>query len=118
MTTFLSIAVIALAAASGAFGLLWVHQRDEAQQLRAKLEAATSHLAQGPSHVGDTVVLHTLKPDDQSIRGIVQSDHADRYLLREAEYLHASGPQPVGSYVEVPKPVSSVQILEPGTEEV
>lgn len=55
----------------------------------------------GPSMVGKSLVVHTRKPDDQSVRGIVAAHYADRIVLRDAAYLHASGAQDAGGLVDV-----------------
>jgi len=68
--------------------------------------------APGPTLAGRTVVVNTPKPDDQSVRGVVVSHHADRITLREAEYLHASGAQPAAGLVHLPLPVSSIQEVD------
>jgi hypothetical protein len=68
----------------------------------------------GPKVVGRSLVVHTRKPDDQSIRGIVAAHYADRLVFRDAQYLHASGAQAAAGLVEVPLiNVSSWQELEP-----
>lgn len=72
-----------------------------------------------PSLVGETVVVHTRKPDDQSIRGIVACDYADKLVLREASYVHASGLQPAKGEVEVLKVgISTTQRLAAPAEPV
>jgi hypothetical protein len=38
----------------------------------------------GPSMVGASLVVHTRKPDDQSVRGVVDAHYADRLVLRDA----------------------------------
>jgi hypothetical protein len=71
----------------------------------------------GPSLVGRTVVVHTRRPDDQSVRGVLVAHHTDRLVLREAVYVHASGSQDAGGLIHVPLlGVSTVQEIEPPAE--
>lgn len=65
------------------------------------LEASTERAARGPSLVGATLVVHTRKPDDQSVRGVVAAHYADRVVLRDAQYLHPTGAQDAGGLVDV-----------------
>jgi hypothetical protein len=53
-----------------------------------------ARLMPAPSLVKRTVVVHTRRPDDQSIRGVVVAQHADRLILKEAAYLHGAGSDP------------------------
>jgi hypothetical protein len=57
--------------------------------------ALRSQLAPGPSLAGRTVEVHTKRPDDQTIRGVLVAQHADRWGLTDAVYRHASGDQPI-----------------------
>lgn len=69
--------------------------------------------APGPPLAGRTVVVHTRRPDDQTLRGVLVAQHADRLTLREAVYVHASGEQPAGGLVHVPtEAVAWIQELE------
>lgn len=69
-----------------------------------------------PVLTGRTLVVHTRRPDDQTIRGILVGQYADRLTLRDAVYVHASGEQPVGGLVHVPTVnVAFVQEIEPST---
>jgi hypothetical protein len=66
--------------------------------------ALRSQLTPGPSLVGKTVEVHTKRPDDQTIRGVLVAQHADRWGLTEAVYRHASGDKPIADpIVWVPK---------------
>lgn len=68
----------------------------------------------GPSLVARTVVVHTRKPDDQTIRGILTARHADRITLAEAAYLHGRNEQALGGIVHVPVDnVAWIQEIEP-----
>lgn len=65
--------------------------------------AIRSRLSPAPSLAGRTVVIHTRRPDDQSIRGVMVAQHADRWTLREAVYLGAGGNEhSVGGLTHVP----------------
>jgi hypothetical protein len=66
-----------------------------------KRERAPERAVSGPSLVGKSLVVHTRKPDDQSVRGVVDAHYADRLVLRDAAYLHASGAQSAGGLVDV-----------------
>lgn len=67
----------------------------------------------GPPLAGRTVVVHTRRPDDQSLRGVLVAQHADRLTLRDVVYLHLSGEQEVGGMVHIPLgAVSFVQEIE------
>ena len=72
--------------------------------------ALRSRVMPGPSLVAKTVVIHTKRPDDQSIRGVLVAQHADRFTLREAIYLHSGGEQEVGGLVHVP--IEAVAFLQ------
>jgi hypothetical protein len=87
------------------------------EQLTDALEQSGALLARGPSLVGKSLVVHTRKPDDQSIRGAVAAHYADRLVLRDAAYLHGSGAQDAGGLVDVLLiNVSSWQELQAPTE--
>lgn len=64
--------------------------------------ALRSQLAAGPSLAGRTIVVHTKKPDDQSVRGVLFAHHADRLVLREVVYLHAESATPLQGLVSFP----------------
>jgi hypothetical protein len=70
--------------------------------------ALRSQLAPGPSLLSKTVVVHTR--DEQSIRGALYAQHADRVTLREAIYLHGEDRQPVEGLVHVP--VTSISWMQ------
>lgn len=55
-----------------------------------------------PSLVKRTVVVHTRRPDDQTIRGVLVAQHADRLILKEAVYMYGSGNQPILGLAHVP----------------
>ncbi len=76
--------------------------------------AVRSRLAPGPVLTGRTLVVHTRRPDDQTLRGVLHGQYADRLTLRDAVYVHPSGEQPAGGLVHVPLAnVSWVQEIEP-----
>lgn len=64
--------------------------------------AVHSRLAPGPSLATRTIELHTRRPDDQSLRGVLIAQHADRVTLREVVYLHQSGDRGVAGVVHIP----------------
>ena len=64
--------------------------------------ALRSRLSPAPSLAGRTVVIHTRRPDDQSIRGVLVAQHADRWTLREAVYLGGSSEHSVAGLTHVP----------------
>lgn len=55
-----------------------------------------------PRIVGRTVVVHTRRPDDQTIRGVLHGEHTDRWVLRDAVHVHAGGETPAGGLVHIP----------------
>lgn len=58
----------------------------------------------GNGLIGRTLVVHTRKPDDQSIRGTVHAFDVQLVVLREAMYLNADGKhQPAGGIVTIPR---------------
>lgn len=68
----------------------------------AALERTTAEAERGPSLAGKSLVVHTRKPDDQSIRGVVAAHYTDRLVLRDAQYLSPSGDhQAAGGLVDV-----------------
>lgn len=80
--------------------------------------AIKSRVVPGPSLVGGTVVVHTKRPDDQSLRGILVGQHADRWILKDAVYLYPEGSVAAEGLVHVPVlSISSVQELPPAVED-
>jgi hypothetical protein len=80
---------------------------DHADRVRA------SSLAPGPSLVGKTVVINTRKPDDQTIRGVLHGQHADRWTLREAVYVPVAASSRPTNLVHVPTAnIAFVQEIE------
>jgi uncharacterized membrane protein len=76
--------------------------------------AVRSRVLPGPSLAGQTVVVHTRRPDDQSIRGILVAQHADRLILQEAVYLDPEGEVAAEGLIHIPVlAVSSMQELPP-----
>jgi hypothetical protein len=63
--------------------------------------ALRSQLAPGPSLAGRTVVVHTKRPDDKTIRGVLHAQHADRWTLREAVLVTPIGDRPLGGLQHV-----------------
>ena len=48
-----------------------------------------------PARVGHRVTVHTKKPDDQTIFGVLAGDYTDRIVLEDAEYVTALGVKPM-----------------------
>jgi hypothetical protein len=67
----------------------------------AELRAAAPDLA--PARVGHRVTVHTKKPDDSTLFGVVTGDYTDRLVLEDAEYVTAHGPQPLPGRQDVEK---------------
>lgn len=79
--------------------------------------AVRSRVIPGPPLVGKTVAIHTKRPDDQSLRGILVGQHADRWILQEAVYLDSRGTVAAEGLVHVPVlAISSVQELPPAVD--
>lgn len=71
-----------------------LHSEELLRYVGDQLAAALERVADrepGPSLEGKTLVVHTRKPDDQSIRGICVADYGDRLVLRKALYYGTEG---------------------------
>ncbi len=80
--------------------------------------ALHSRLAPGPTLVGRTVVIHTRRPDDQSIRGVLHGQYADRWTLRDAYVVTAVGENAAGGLQHIPVAnIAWAQELQPTHEE-
>ena len=80
--------------------------------------AVRSRVLPAPALAGKSVVVHTKRPDDQSIRGILVGQYADRWILQDAVYLHREGSVAAEGVVHVPVlSISSVQELAPPVED-
>lgn len=78
---------------------------------------AQSRAMPGPSMAGKTVVVNTRRPDDQTFRGVVVGDHADRLILREAVVLHSGGGTDLAGLVHLDRiGISTVVEIEPALE--
>lgn len=51
---------------------------------------------------GVAVTVHTRKPDDQTIHGVVIADTPERLILHGAKYVTAAGDSPIPSPVVIP----------------
>lgn len=89
-----------------------VHERAGAQpvaELAAAVEALTAAAGAlertagqaGPPRLGQRVTVHTKKPDDQTLFGVVVGDYTDRLALEDAEYVTAAGGQPLPGRQEI-----------------
>lgn len=80
--------------------------------------AAQSRLAPGPSLEGKTLQVNTVRPDDQTFRGVCHAQHADRLTLREVVAVHPSGDRALGHLVHVPTlQISTMQEIPPASRE-
>lgn len=72
----------------------------------------------GPRLSGRTVVVHTMRPDARSIKGILHGAYADRWTLRDAMLVQPGGLEvPLGGLQHVPvKSIAWVQEQEPHLE--
>lgn len=85
--------------------------REVGESLDRALERPEREL--GPELTGKSVVVHTRRPDDQTIRGIVCAHYADRLELRDVTYSVPGGTSSSAQgLVDVPwLNVSSCQVL-------
>ena len=99
--TVLAIAWTVARAFQGALETRVVVAREDAARARARdAEARRASAAQGaasapPARVGSRVTVHTKKPDDQTIFGVLVGDYADRIVLEDASYVTPHGPAPM-----------------------
>jgi hypothetical protein len=77
-TQLLIVCLTCLALAAIAAGVL-IHRARLVDRARAEDLA--------PRRVGHRVTVHTKKPDDQTIFGVVAGDYLDRLVLEHAEYV-------------------------------
>lgn len=67
----------------------------------------------GPSLKGATVVLTVGEgASEQTVRGVVLADHADRLTLHQALYVTPLGEQAAAGLVHVYRPLGAVQQIE------
>jgi hypothetical protein len=59
---------------------------------RGRRERATN---QAPLIVGHRVTVHTRKPDEDTISGVVAGDYEDQLVLIDAEYVTPGGARPI-----------------------
>lgn len=97
--------------AETAHGVLLREIGDSLENALALAEAR----APGPLLVGKRVVVHTKRPDAQSVRGVVHGDYPDKLVLAEASYYReAGGEQVAQGTIEVDrKDISTTQVLRP-----
>jgi hypothetical protein len=120
-TAILILAALNLVAMTGGGVLLYKqHQRDRSRDaLLLAIERLTDEvkasklreLGVGPSLVGKTVVVNTKKPDDQTFKGIVYAQYADRLTLRNAVAVTSLGEEPAPGLVHVP-PVAELAFTQ------
>ncbi len=75
---------------------------------------ALRRVTPGPSLAGKTVVIHTQRPDDRTLKGVLHGQHSDRWVLRDAVAVMPGGfEQPLGGTEHVPVAnISFVQEVE------
>lgn len=54
-----------------------------------------------PPRVGHRVTVHTKKPDDQTIFGVLAGDYSDRVVLEDAEYVTPQGGVPISGRQDI-----------------
>lgn len=59
------------------------------------LVIVSSRRAAAPVRRGHRVTVHTVRPDDQTIHGVLVAEYADRLELEAAEYVTAQGAEPI-----------------------
>lgn len=91
-------ALVAIALVAGAIYLV-AAQAARTRLALARLEAAARiripEAGAAPARVGHRVTVHTKKPDDQTIFGVVAGDYKDRLVLEDAEYVTPQGGHPL-----------------------
>lgn len=71
----------------------------------------------GPPLSGRTVVVNTRRPDDQTIKGILHAQYADRWTLRNAVAVTPVGEKPLGGVQHIPVAnIAWIQELPPAFE--
>lgn len=54
-----------------------------------------------PARIGHRVTVHTKKPDDQTIFGVLVGDYTDRVVLEDAEYVTSKGGTPISGRQDI-----------------
>lgn len=107
----MTLALIFIAVLHAVVALLAITLATRRRLAELERRGATSPL------VGKTVVVNTVRPDDQAFRGIVHADHVDRITLREVIALHTSGEQAVPHVLHIDRAqISTVQEILPARE--
>lgn len=76
--------------------------------------AVRSRVLPGPSLVAKTIVVQTVRPQSETIRGVLVSAHADRWVLTDAYYVEAEAERPLGGTFHIPvNRIAFVQEIEP-----
>lgn len=72
--------------------------------LLALLAAATALRRSGPVLTGRTVIVHTRRPDDRTLKGVVHARYADSWILRDAVLVQPGGrEQALGGIQHLPR---------------
>jgi hypothetical protein len=76
---------------------------------------ALRRVTPGPSLVGRTVVIHTKRPDDRTLKGVLHAQYVDRWVLRDAVLMAAGGREIALGGIEHVQTgaISFVQEIEP-----
>jgi hypothetical protein len=76
--------------------------------------AVRSRVLPGPSLVAKEVVIQTVRPNSETIRGVLISAHADRWVIADPFYVEPDGEKPLGGRLHVPVGrIAYVQEIEP-----
>lgn len=73
-----------------------------------------ARLRPAPKISGRTVVINTRRPDDQTIRGVIHGQYADRWTLRDAILITPIGEQPMQGLQHIP--VANIAFVQELTE--
>jgi hypothetical protein len=102
VTTIQLLIVCLTALAAAAIALIALRDVLASRLAVARVDAAARIRApardEAPRRVGERVTVHTKRPDDQTIFGVVAGDYSDRISLENAEYVTQLGVQPIPSH--------------------
>jgi hypothetical protein len=72
---------------------------------------------QAPPRVNHRVTVHTKKPDDQTIFGVIVGDYTDRLCLEHAEYVTPQGGQPIAGRQDIAtRDIAWIDVHGPATK--
>jgi hypothetical protein len=79
--------------------------------------AAPAQEPQAPPRVNHRVTVHTKKPDDQTIYGVIVGDYTDRLCLEHAEYVTPQGGQPIAGRQDIAtRDIAWIDVHGPATK--